>query len=142
MGYDYAHWLAVDPGGEDVQEIIGAVESDEEMALAFGWPELKDAAAERSAEGRQLYGDAPLVFADGENSWDRFEEELGDLSRRFPKALFTITTEGKDFADFPYRRYFRAGGVQTVPCAFPPFDPAKLDRPGGEHDGTASEEVA
>lgn len=142
MGYDYAHWLAVDPGEENPEAIAAAVEADEEMALAFGWPELKDDAEERSEEERRFYGDAPLIFTGGENSWDGFEEELGGLSRRFPKALFVITTEGKDFGDFPYRRYFRRGSVQTVRCGFAPFDSAKLDGAGGEPEGASREEAA
>jgi hypothetical protein len=130
MGYDLAHWLAVHPNGEDADEIVAGVEADEEMAVAFGWPELADGAAERSAERRKLYGDAPLIFAGGEDSWGTFEEELKGLSRRFPRALFTLTTEGEDFGDFPTRRYFRGGRVQTERCGFAPFDPDKLEGNG------------
>lgn len=146
MAYDYAHWLAIDPDGENPDEIVAGVEADEEMAVAFQWPELTEAklAAGRSPERRRLYGDAPLIFTIGENSGDLFEEEFRDLSRRFPGALFTLTTEGKDFGDFPTRRYFRGGCVQAEECGFAPFDPARLDRAGEDRgegfadDGSAA----
>lgn len=133
MGYDYAHWLAVDPRGEDPREIVAAVDADEDTALAFPWPELGEA-GERRPKDRQLYGDAPLIFRGGEDIPGGFEEELRDLSRRFPGALFTITTQTDEFGDFPYRRYFRGGFMQTEGCGFAPFDPNKLDRDEGDHE--------
>ena len=59
--------------------------------------------------------------------WYRHEEEMKELSNKFPDILFTLSGEGEDQGDL-WRKYFKNGKMQKVDgiISYENFDEGKL----------------
>lgn len=98
MGYYTQYSLTITP---DVPEVWEAVYSDDVMrfALKYGEP----------------------------CKWYEHEEDMRELSRRFPDVLFKLSGHGEKKGDI-WVKYFKNGKMQVckVRIEFEPFDESKL----------------
>lgn len=67
-------------------------------------------------------------FASMYGGWRQWENDMLELSKKFPKFLFTLFGEGEDAYDL-WCAYFVNGAVQNAPAkiTYDAFDPERLD---------------
>lgn len=74
-------------------------------------------------------GDVYYAIGDYADSykWYDHEQDMRDLSVRFPDHLFELRGEGEDTGDI-WRKYFKNGKMQScfAQITFEPFDETKL----------------
>lgn len=102
MGYYTRYTLGT---GED-----GAGETPPGFAAAF---EERSGYASDSAIGRNAY----------EVKWYGHEEDMRELSLRFPDVLFRLDGEGEEAGD-KWIKFFRNGRLQTITVEMPKYEVA------------------
>lgn len=62
-----------------------------------------------------------------ERYWYNYENEMKELSKKFPEALFKLHGEGEENGDI-WDKYFKNGKMQVCKAAMtiPPYDESKL----------------
>jgi hypothetical protein len=70
----------------------------------------------------------PSGIAQEPGKWYEHQEEMLELSKRFPKTLFTLHGEGEGAGGDIWNKYFRNGKVQVEQgeIVIGKFDPKKL----------------
>lgn len=117
MGYYTRYELEADTRGFDNKDIIK--EMDEDRFYAFG--NFKELLNNLDTAG-SLY-----LEPYDETKWYDHEEDMKELSKKFPDILFKLHGEGEEQGDI-WDKYFMNGKMQHCHAVMtiPPFDKNKL----------------
>ena len=101
------------------------IESEDPSAEGMIWDHIIDEQGE--GFGGRYYGVSRNGDADT-CKWYEHEDEMKDLSKKFPSALFILSGEGEESGDI-WRKYFKGGKMQTCRAVltFEPYDETKLE---------------
>jgi hypothetical protein len=112
VGYDTAYKLEVtltEAPGEDLEAIRAARLDEEDHGKGLGCC--------------RTVGD--LLKHAWDETWYEHEDQLREVSLKFPNTLFTLRGHGEEIGD-AWVKYFRAGKMQEARATFAEFDPEAL----------------
>lgn len=118
MSYTYDFTARIEPYGEDAEAIAAAWNADDDLVSYVGPAQVIE-------RPHPTY-----VEASGGESGNLDVVDIilhvTPISRRFPKALFRIISEGQNFGDFPNVTYIQAAQSYSQAFRVPPFEEWRL----------------